>query len=86
MSKCPQTSTNAPASKCRRTEISVSDKQSICQYKKDNPKCTSSDLIQFALSSLSKTIGKSTIYDILKKSEHWLSTSDKNDKEVEKIN
>ena len=82
MSKRPQTSTNSPASKRRRTEISVSDKRSICQYKKDNPKCTSSDIIQFASSRLSKRIGKSTIYDILKKSEHWLSTSDKNDKEV----
>ena len=83
--KRPSTSTDSPSSKRRRTQLTISDKKFICQYKKDNPTSSLADCIQYVSSRLNKHIGRTTIHDIVKKS-HFLSASVHLDNEVRIFN
>ena len=68
-------STPKPASKRRLVEVPASLKKQICQYKIDHPKATIQDIKSYVQKDASIELGKSTIGDILKLKDKWLSES-----------
>ena len=59
--------------KIKRTEITIAVKKAICQHKRDHAKISQDRLVQFVKDFYSIEVGRSTISDILKNSEKWLS-------------
>ena len=64
---------DTPSKKRKRTEISVAVKKALCQFKKQNPKCSQDRAAQFIKETYDVSIGRSTVSDILKCSEKWLN-------------
>ena len=64
---------STPASKRRRVAVPGSVKKKICQMKIDKPQMSIQDLRQSILKDHNIDMGKSTIGDILKASQKWLS-------------
>ena len=65
-----------PAAKRQRVEISVAIKKAIVEEKSKNPAVTQQDLIQFAKTKFDIVIGRSTVSDILKTKDRWISSTE----------
>ena len=59
--------------KRKRSEITGQIKKKLCQHKLKNPNLKQSDLVIYASRELNIDVGKSTIGDILRHSDKWLS-------------
>lgn len=66
---------SAPPPKRRRQEIPANVKKEICQEKIKNPKMSQSEIVKFVKAKFNLDVGRSTIADILKNKDKWLSTS-----------
>ncbi len=54
-------------------EITAEDKKKLCLYKNKNPKATINDQISWFQKTFKKTIGRSTVGDIIKAEEKWIN-------------
>jgi hypothetical protein len=66
------------SSKRPRVSISVTLKKKICNYKKNHPRATQEEIPMLIYEEDSVEIGRTTISDILRDSDKWLSTDDSN--------
>ena len=56
-----------------RCKIDISQKQEICQYKKDNPLAKQTEIIQIFSKKFNSKFSKSTISEIIKDSDQYLN-------------
>ena len=75
MSKRQSDSVNGKPAKRRRVEVTAGQKRQICEYKRDNPSVSLSDVQKWAGDKLNLTIGKSTVGDIVRTSNKWLQVT-----------
>ena len=62
--------------KQRRLQLNIGQKQMMCKYKAANPSATINDVAAYCKSLWSVSLSSSTIGDILRASEKWLSVPD----------
>lgn len=65
--------------KRERFDLSLRQKKEICQYKADNPAITQGELAAHFSVEFKGKIGRSTISDILRNRDRWLSASSNDD-------
>uniref|UniRef100_UPI00358F3611 tigger transposable element-derived protein 6-like n=1 Tax=Myxine glutinosa TaxID=7769 RepID=UPI00358F3611 len=65
-----------PPTKRARLEIAAGRKKELCLYKEDHPKATQEDVRRHFSLEWGITIGRSTVSDILKQKDKWLSLSE----------
>ena len=65
-----------PPTKRARLEITAGRKKELCLYKEAHPKAIQDDIQRHFSVEWGITIGRSTVFDILKQKDKWLSTSD----------
>ena len=68
-------SMSQPPKKRRHVEITNAQKQEVCLYKRANDKATQQNILDHFSAKWGFKIGRSTVSDILKKKDHWLSTT-----------
>ena len=66
----------ASAPKKRRLEISIEQKKEICTFRQQNPKMSQAEIAKWATNHLGRPVAKSSVGDIVRKSDQWLKTPD----------
>ena len=66
---------DSPSTKRHRCEVNAGHKCQICRFKRDHPQLKYSAIQAWAEKTLNIKVGKSTVGDIVRASDKWLSVS-----------